>query len=357
MDAQQWRTGLLGLDRHGEILISALENKERFDVIAVADFDTNRLTTMSQRIGAQAYDDYRQMILQNDLDCLIVLSPLHACLDHVRLAIKRGMAILKLAPMARTFEEAKTLSELAQSCNTRFDVAGPGRFSLGFGMWREAIDPQAIGKRFMIRMTCEFGVLAGVDLAQYQRQPDRHMAWITDQSLSGGGVLLYHAFDLVDQLILNFGLPEQVYAICHSHASDKQRLHHLSEDVALMTFRLAGGGMAELTAYRYWDDRETTYCLEARSAQRNIILEPKRLRFCDSRGQRIRYKKVSDDTLMQIESMLEAYSQSLEDPQEHPFAGQGQSYLDVMAVLEAAYLSNRTGSPEEPGRIVQMGLH
>ena len=42
-------------------------------------------------------------------------------------------------------------------------------------------------------------------------------------------------------------------------------------------------------------------------------------------------------------------------PGERPFAGSGDEHLRTMAVLESAYLSAKTGIPEEPARILRLG--
>lgn len=42
-------------------------------------------------------------------------------------------------------------------------------------------------------------------------------------------------------------------------------------------------------------------------------------------------------------------------PDEEELRSSGRENLKSMAVIESAYLSARTGMPEEPGRILQMG--
>jgi hypothetical protein len=42
-------------------------------------------------------------------------------------------------------------------------------------------------------------------------------------------------------------------------------------------------------------------------------------------------------------------------PEGKKMASSGRENLKNMAVIESAYLSARTGMPEEPGKILQMG--
>ena len=41
----------------------------------------------------------------------------------------------------------------------------------------------------------------------------------------------------------------------------------------------------------------------------------------------------------------------------HRFTSTGQANLKVMAVMQAAYLSSKTGTPEDPERILGMTGH
>jgi predicted dehydrogenase len=55
-----------------------------------------------------------------------------------------------------------------------------------------------------------------------------------------------------------------------------------------------------------------------------------------------------------MERLLTSFARSLRAPDEHPLVSSGEENLRTMAVLEAAYLSARTGFPEEPARILQL---
>ena len=50
---------------------------------------------------------------------------------------------------------------------------------------------------------------------------------------------------------------------------------------------------------------------------------------------------------------MDQYCDSREHPKEYPFGSDARANLNVMAVMEAAYLSARTGTPEDPERILE----
>ena len=52
--------------------------------------------------------------------------------------------------------------------------------------------------------------------------------------------------------------------------------------------------------------------------------------------------------------VVEDFAAGILRPEENKPGRTGREYLKTMAVIEAAYLSARTGMPESPGKIMQM---
>ncbi len=62
-----------------------------------------------------------------------------------------------------------------------------------------------------------------------------------------------------------------------------------------------------------------------------------------------------DDQLRWYTALLKNFALSILSPDENRLHSSGRENLKDMAVIESAYLSARTGMPEEPGTILQMG--
>lgn len=270
------------------------------------------------------------------------------------MALKEGINVLKLAPMARDFEEASSMTELAQAQGCRFDVADPGCYIPSFSVFHDALQQYSEEKPFLMRLFCDVGLLPGEDPLEYQIHPDTQDAWITDQELAGGGVLLHNCYHLMDHLIRCFGLPQQVYLLCNSLASDRQQLHHLSEDTALVTMRFGENLITDLVAIRHWDDRlrEETLTLHYKGRRIEVTLDA--LSVFDGQGSLLDQASCDFDELSIMQTMLRDYAASISTPQEHKFTSTGTANLRVMAVMQAAYLSSKTGTPEDPERILNM---
>jgi predicted dehydrogenase len=350
----QLNIGVLGLDRRGQALVQAMVDMPPFHLQAVADRDSQLVEKRALQLACEAFDDYRQFILQGDFDLLFVAANLHSCLEHVRLAIRANHHILKLAPMSRTFEEAAQLHALCKDQGTRLDVVNPGRYTPSFQAFQTLVKDGQVDRPFLLRLFCDVGLLAGLNPELYQIQPDNQTSWITDQELAGGGVLLHNCYQLIDQLILAFGLPQQVYSLCNSHSSDKQQLHHLTEDTALVTMRFGDNLIADLVAMRHWDDRPSCQRIILFGRDCKVTVCQNNLTIHDHLGDLVKEEDYRHEALEVDKALLTDYHLSLSDPQAHPFGSDAAANLRVMAVMEAAYLSARTGSPEDPARILSI---
>ena len=122
------KTAVLGLDERGRVLLEAACQSGLLQIDAIADKNTVLAEKLAEQYKCAAYDDYRQLIIQNHFDCLLVAANIHTCDEYIKTAIKRKFDILKLTPPARTFEETTEFVRLAEEHNVKFAVANTARF-------------------------------------------------------------------------------------------------------------------------------------------------------------------------------------------------------------------------------------
>ncbi len=77
----------------------------------------------------------------------------------------------------------------------------------------------------------------------------------------------------------------------------------------------------------------------------------------DGKGCRLDQTRCDFDELGIVQAMLSDYATSIRTPEAHAFTSTGKANLRVMAVMQAAYLSSKTGTPEDPERILAMAGH
>jgi len=336
------KTAVLGLDDRGELLLEAASRIDYFQIQAVADRDGELAEKVAARYDCEAYDDYRQLIIQNELDCLLVAAGMHSCDEHIRAAMKKKFNVLKLSPAARNFEEAVEFVRLAEEENIKFAVANTKRFARSCLALREFVQEGRIEQIFLITATCAVGG---------RPRP----AWQSDPKLAGGGVLLHNCYEIIDQIVWNFGIPEQVYCLNSSAAGDKQQRLYLTEDTALVTMKFSDTFVGNLTASLRTDIRPEQEFLKVYGKDKILTVSDTRFTVSDGPGRTNEELEYEDDALFCMGKVLEKFALSIVLPDKNKVCSSGRENLRDMVVIESAYLSARTGMPEEPGGILQMG--
>jgi UDP-N-acetyl-2-amino-2-deoxyglucuronate dehydrogenase len=342
MGSEILTAAVLGLNDEGQRMLKAAASTGCLQIQAVADQDPQKAEKAAAEHHCNAYSDYRRLIVQNQLDCLLVAAETHTCDEQLKAAIKKKFHVLKMAPPARTFAESLEYVRIADSEGVRFAVANPARFQGSFMAAHEMISQGRIEHPFLISASCSFNAAD---------QP----GWRADPNLAGGGVLLHDCYPLLDQLLWSFSIPEQVYALKTNQAPDKQQRLYLTEDTALVSMRFTDALMGSLVATRRNEIGPHRASIEIHAEEARLMVTDNQieLRTCDGRNDlKWRY---DENEQVAMERLLLSFVQSLRTPAEHPFTSDGAENLRNMAVLEAAYLSSRTGSPEEPARILRLG--
>ncbi len=170
---------------------------------------------------------------------------------------------------------------------------------------------------------------------------DEPEGWRGDSLRAGGGVLLNGAYAQVDLLVTLLGLPESVYAVCSFARAPGETLNYDTEDTALVLMRWGSDCSAMLVARRGVIPGAWQITLVGTN---DTLVWPA----ADS----------SDDD----EAGMGAHSAAGIARQIRSAAGicetvvrrpdlRARDHLATLAVIEAAYLSAKTGAPEVPARL------
>jgi len=341
MGTERLTAGILGLNEAGLRLLKAAAATGDFHVQAVADQDPLAAEKAAAEHRCAAYSDYRQLVVQNQLDCLLVAAETHTCDEQLKAALRKKVHILKTAPPARTFEELLEYVRLADAEGVHFVVANPARFQGSFLAAHEMIAQGRLEHPFLISISCH---LSAADVP----------AWQTDPALAGGGVLLHDGYPILDQLLWNFPLPEQVYALKTNRAPNKQQRRYLTEDTALVAMRFTDVLMGSLVATRGQESGPPRVCLEVHARPGRLTVTKDQVEFKTPDGRQDLRWQYDEQEQVATERLLASFARSVRSPAEHPPVSSGADNLRNMALLESAYLSAKTGFPEEPARILQL---
>jgi UDP-N-acetyl-2-amino-2-deoxyglucuronate dehydrogenase len=339
MSDTKLKTAILGLEDNGLLLLQAVSSIDLFEIQAVADKDAELAKKISQQYNCPFYDDYRQLVIQNQFDCLFVAAGLYSCEEYVKTAMKKKCNILKAAPLAGNFEQAAELVRLAESENIKFAVANPARFSQSFIDFQQFFQHDRIEQPFLINVFCAAGD---------QLRP----SWKTDPKLAGGGVLLHDCYEIIDRIICSFSVPQLVYSLSTTAAVDRQQRLYLTEDTSVVTMKFNDTFIANIIASRQIKPQQQ--CLTVYGKDKILTVTNSKFIVSDNLEQVSEKFEYDYSRPACIEKMLRNFALSILIPDENKFSSTARDNLKNMAVIEAAYLSARTGFPEQPAKILKM---
>jgi predicted dehydrogenase len=341
MEPEKLTAAILGLNDSGQRLLKAAVSTGCFQIKAVADQDPQKAQRAAAEAHCETFSDYRQLVVQNQLDCLLVAAETHTCDEQLKAAIRRKFHILKVAPPARTFEEALEYVRLAEAEGVQLAVANPARFRGSFRAAHEMIAQGRLEHAFLVSVCGTFG---GVEPP----------TWQSDPTLAGGGVLLHDCYPVLDQLLWSFPTPQQVYALQSNRALDKQQRLYRTEDTALVCLRFTDTLMGHLVATRYNEIGPCGVSFEIHAKEARLTVTENLVELRTREGRPDGKWQYDEEEQVPLERLLASFARSVQNRAEHPLASSGAENLRNMAVLESAYLSAKTGVPEQPARILEL---
>ncbi|MDD5063221.1 MAG: Gfo/Idh/MocA family oxidoreductase [Phycisphaerae bacterium] len=339
MSEGKLKTAVLGLDDKGKFLLEVISQIDYFQIAAVADTDATLAESTGYKYKCDHYDDYRQLIMQNQFDCLLVAAGVHSCDEYIKMAMKKKTNILKLAPLARNFQEAAEFVHLAEDENIKFAIANPHRFARSYLALQEFLQQGRIEQIFLITAFCAVG-------------NEQAGTWQTDPKLAGGGVLLRNCYQIIDQIVWSIASPQQVYSLNTNTAGDRQQRSYLTEDTAVVTMKFTDTFFGNLIASRVFGSEQEV--LKVYGKDKILTVSNTRFAISDGLGQTNEESAYDDDELIWYTALLKNFALSILLPDKNKLCSSGRENLKDMAVIEASYLSARTSMPEEPGRILKM---
>ncbi|GMV97989.1 MAG: dehydrogenase [Phycisphaerae bacterium] len=329
------KLGLIGLGRCGRLVAEALSESSWCRLVAVGSQKAHRLADFSARHpGVATYDDYRRLIVNSGLDALCLAVPPFVRSHYLPLAAERRLPVWMLTPAARRLAEALETAELFEAAGVPLVVSRA--FGIDPAMQEDAIGADAIGRVFLARghvLTCL----------------DDDLDWRGDSGSAGGGVLLDQAYPMIDTLVQVMGMPGSVYTAAGGSSRPGTRFPYDTEDTAAVILRYAGGGIGQIAASWTIGPDEETLHLHGLKASVRIDRGVVRVRDRRTGDPRAELPRGANPFAPQLEEFLTTLRTS-----PRKMRSTLREHLPVMAVMQAVYLSARTGQPESPGPILEM---
>jgi predicted dehydrogenase len=212
---------------------------DAIEVTAVADVVEETARRRAAELGAAAYTDFRQMIIDADLDAVDICLPHHLHAEAIVAAAQAGKHILCEKPLCLTVQQADQVQRAVSAAGVTLMCANNQLFLPAVSTARELLDQSILGTVYEVRATDSF----------YNDFNPQNMGWRANAATSGGGELMdtgYHPSYLM--LHLAGGSPAEATALLSRH-----RLRFMdSEDSAQVLVRFDNGVVGHLvTSWAY----------------------------------------------------------------------------------------------------------
>ena len=209
--ANKLKIGIIGLGSMGSTHLDIYSKIKEVEVIAIADSIQSRLDGSSKaegNISGQAeggvtelsaikYLDGMALIENPDIDIVDICVGTDLHFTFVEAALSKGKHVLVEKPLARTYDEAKKIIQLAEQSSKYVMSAMCLRYWPAWVFLKEAIDSNAYGKCLSLNFKRQTSFPGGT--------------FYSDHNQCGGALLDLHVHD-TDFVNYCLGLPEAVFS-------------------------------------------------------------------------------------------------------------------------------------------------
>ncbi|MBD3383472.1 hypothetical protein GF407_00975 [candidate division KSB1 bacterium] len=136
----------------GALYGSFFDYLENGRLIACMDIDKKRAEILKKQTGAAyLYTDLDEMLANDEIDAVIVVTPTNYHAEQVVKAAEAGKHVFCEKPMAPTIEEADQMIDACNHYNVRLQIALMKRFNNSFLKVKEIVDSGRLGDIFELR--------------------------------------------------------------------------------------------------------------------------------------------------------------------------------------------------------------
>ncbi len=328
------RLGLLGLGTIGREFARAMEQVEMVDLVAVADDCAENLRAITVTEKVEQYQDFRSIIVEAgkiELDGLVVALPPFVSNEYLSLAADRDLPIIHAAPLASSRQDGATIVEQFVERKCPLIVSRPWLFNSLYESLGDLND-----------WAGHVYAATGIVLSTSDVNPRE-----VDAKQVFNGALLYQGYEQLDQIVQLLGSPSLVSAsTTHAQEPDDVRSKG-AEDIASVVMRFPQRRMASLTVAR--KQAKDHWQLELMGTKALLTVCPNGVMMApaaDAEGptEATHAQHYRSAELMRFAQLTKDRALTM--------SNDGRSHLLTLAVMEAAYLSAKTGAPETPDRFL-----
>ena len=336
--ASSVRAAVVGVTGPAEDMLAGLLKVRGLSVVGVADSDKERLEGFGETSGLATYDDHRVMLVETRPEIAFVNVPRYQEAEVLSLAVELGVGVWKPYPLARSFGEAVGFVRSFEKGKLGLYVGNPLRYGPVFEQvseWLSRLGGVHLIENEYMRPAALGGEITG---------------WRASKAQAGGGVLLEGAYPGLAVIASQFGLPEQVYCLTSTGLGMQTDRPYETEDMGLLTMTFRDGAVGCSVALRTAAERGGKVVWHG--SEGKLTLAEGSVRFVEAGGEGEEVRHVRENPTKPFRAQAGELVRVVRG--EQVASSVGRDHLAVMAVIEAAYLSSRTGQSESPSHFYEL---
>ena len=145
--------GIIGTGSMGPQHMEGVVRSHNSELRAICDVLKENVGSAARKYGMalqNCYVDYREMLVRDDIDVVIVSTPDQLHKEHTILSLEAGKHVLCEKPMALTVEECRHMVEASKRYGKKLMVGQICRYAPGFVMAKKLIEDGQIGTLFFV---------------------------------------------------------------------------------------------------------------------------------------------------------------------------------------------------------------
>ena len=232
------RVALVGCGRISGSHIGAIEKVDGVELVAVADIEIERATSVAQSQGVPAFRTLEELLAGVACDVVTVCTPSGLHPAHGIVAARAGKHVVTEKPMAISLADADALVQACDAAGVHLFVVKQNRLNPPIQLLRRAIDKGRFGRIYLANTT-----------VRWTRPQEYYDAvpWRGTWEFDGGAIMnqASHYVDLIQWLV---GPVESVVA---KTATLARRIETEDTGIAVLRFRSGALGVIEVTVLTY----------------------------------------------------------------------------------------------------------
>ena len=201
------KVAIIGLGAISPLHVNAIINAGQ-EIVAVCDIVKERCDNVIKEFNlkANAYQNYKEMLDSEVLDCVHVCTPHYLHAEMIISALNKNLNVVTEKPVAISFKQLEEIEKAVENSTGKVAVCQQNRYN----------DAVLFAKDYFKnkKIKSAYGSLIWNRDASYYASGEWRGKWATE----GGGVMINHALHTLDLLQWFCGMPKKVTATINNHS-------------------------------------------------------------------------------------------------------------------------------------------